>query len=118
MVLEWSAQAFAGRSICAAMMFMANTNRSKNMAMTPAWPGILVRFLDSSLRLVAVSQPQKKKPPSTSPADKAVKPPIDAGLSHDQWKLVEPAGWLTATLMVPHREKPITATDSMIRSNH
>ena len=58
MVVEWVVQAFSGRSIWAAMMLMANTSSSRNMAMMPACPGVLVAFLDSSFRLVAVSQPQ------------------------------------------------------------
>ncbi len=55
---EWTLQAFSGRSIWAAMMLMANTRSSRNMAMMPACPGVLVAFFDSSLRLVAVSHPQ------------------------------------------------------------
>ena len=58
MVLWLAFQALSGRSIWAAMMFSANTNSSRNMAMMPARPGVLVAFFDSSLRLVAVSQPQ------------------------------------------------------------
>ena len=93
MVLWWAFQAFAGSSIWAAMMLMANTSSSRNMAMIPACPGVLVAFFDSSLRLVAVSQPQKKKTPSTSPADRALMPPMVNGLSQPMWKAVEPAGW-------------------------
>src|ERR1700730_1817500 len=101
MVVELALQALAGSSIWAAMMLMAKTSNNKNMAMMPACPGVLVESFDSSFRLAAVSQPQKKNTPSTMPAERAVKPPIDHGLSHDQWKPCEPAGWLIATLMIP-----------------
>ena len=80
-MLWWAFHALAGSSIWAAMMFRANTNSSRNMAMIPAWPGVLVAFLDSSFRLVAVSQPQKKKTPSTMPADRALDAWMLNGLS-------------------------------------
>ena len=88
MVLWWAFQAFSGSSIWAAMMLMANTSSSRNMEMMPAWPGVLVAFFDSSLRLVAVSQPQKKKTPRTMPADRALIPPMLNGLSQPKWKPV------------------------------
>ncbi len=43
---------------------------------------------------------------------------MENGLSHAKWKPWEPAGCLTATLMIPQIEKPITATYSMIRRTH
>ncbi len=118
MVAEWAFQSLAGSSIWAAMMLMPNTKSSRNMEMMPAWPGVFEAFLDSSLRLVAVSQPQKKNTPSTSPAERAEIPAMEKGFSHDQWNPVDPAGWLTATLMIPQIENPMTAAYSMISSTH
>src|SRR5664280_102380 len=100
------------------MMFMANTNSSRNMAMMPARPGFLVESFDSSLRFVAVSQPQKKKTPSTMPADSALIEPMWNGLSQPTLKPREPAGWETATLTIPQIEKPMTATYSMMSNTH
>jgi len=40
------------------------------------------------------------------------------GLSQDQWKLVEPCGWVAATLMMPQTEKRMTATYSMMSRTH
>ena len=45
-------------------------------------------------------------------------PPIENGFSQPKWKPVEPAGWVTATLMIPQMEKPMTATYSMISRTH
>ena len=91
------------------------------MASTPARPGVLVEFFVSSFRLTAVSQPQKKKTPRVKPTAMELKPPSRStvrGLNQPMWKPVEPAGWLTATLMMPQRENPITTTYSMMTRIH
>ena len=65
-----------------------------------------------------MSQPQKKNTPSTSPDARAPTPPMEKGLNQAQWKPVEPAGWLTATLTMPQTESPTTATNSMASRTH
>ncbi len=86
--------------------------------MTPARPGVRVRAFDSSLRLIAVSHPQKKNTPSTRPAESAPRPPIEKGLSQDQWKALDPAGWLATTLAIPQSERTTTATYSTPSRTH
>ena len=113
-----SFQALGGSSIWAAMMLMAKIEEQQEHGDDPGVPGVLVEFLDSSFKLVAVSQPQKKKTPRTPRRPSAPKPWIEPGLSQDRWKPVDPAGWLTATLMIPQMEKTITARYSMMSRTH
>ena len=62
------------------------------MLIIPALPGFSRLSLPSSLRLAAVSQPQKKKTPSTAPPASPVKPWSEKGLNHRPATPIDPAG--------------------------
>ena len=101
-----------------ATKFSRNTNSSSHIEMMPARPGVRDLSLDSSLRLSAVSQPQKKNTPSAMPAAIADHEWMAKGLSHPRWNEVDPWGWVARTLMIPPMENPMTTTYSMITRIH
>ena len=88
------------------------------MLITPAWPGVTLLSLLSSLRLAAVSQPQKKNTPSTAPAASPSKPWIENGLNHQAWTACEPVGCSEAILTKARMEKPSTSRYSMATITH
>ena len=88
------------------------------MLITPAWPGVRLLSLLSSLRLAAVSQPQKKNTPRTAPAASPSRPWIEKGLNHQAWTACEPVGCSEAILMKARMENPSTITYSMPTSTH
>src|SRR5437879_2419985 len=94
------------------------TSNRMNMLITPAWPGDSLLFLDSSLRLAAVSQPQKKKTPRTTPAASPSKPCSEKGLNHQPFTICDPVGWSAAILMKAAMEKPSTRMYSMATITH
>jgi len=93
-----------GSSIWAAMMLMAKINSKRNIAMIPAWPGSW--WSSSTPRSGWWRCPSPEEEDAQHDArDSAATPWMDMGLSQDQWKLVEPCGWVAATLMMPRREE-------------
>ena len=89
-----------------------------NMLRIPAIPGLVSASSVSSLRLAAVSQPQKKKTPSATPLASPVKPPTELGLNHASENAREPAGWKASARTRPVMEKARTTRYSTSTITH